>query len=399
MGKIRHYSIAIVGAGTAGISIASRLLRMAPHLKERIVLIDPQEKHYYQPLWTLVGGGAARKEDTERDQLELIPDGAAWLKERVTEFVPKENLVRCENETAIKYDYLVVAAGLSIYWDKIKGLQEAIGKSGVSSNYSFEYVGDTWKNIENFSGGTAIFTQPSTQIKCGGAPQKIMYLADDYFRKNGVRGNTNIRFLSGMGTIFPVQRYANTLEKVIERKQIQTNYCEELIEINGAEKKATFENMETKEKTILSYDMIHVTPPMGPPKFIAESQLADVDGWLDVDPYTLRHKKFRNVFGAGDCTNLPTSKTGAAIRKQAPTVAENLLAVIDKKDMKSRYDGYTSCPLVTGYNKLVLAEFDYDKNEQESFPVDQSKERASMYFMKRSLLPIMYWNGMLKGTM
>lgn len=399
MGSTKHFSIAIVGAGTAGISIASRILRMAPHLKEKVVLIDSSEKHYYQPLWTLVGGGAARKEDTVRDQKDLIPEGAIWLKEQVVTFNPSENLIGVKSGKQIHYDYLVVAAGISIQWDKVKGLKEAIGQNGVCSNYAYEYVGDTWSNIQQFNGGTAIFTQPSTPIKCGGAPQKIMYLADDYFRKNGIREKSDIRFMSGMAGIFHVKRYADTLEEVVKRKQIKAGYLEELIEINGPEKLATFENLETKERTTLAYDMIHVTPPMGPPEFIADSPLADVTGWLDVDPYTLRHNVFKNIFGAGDCTNLPTSKTGAAIRKQAPTVAENLLACMENKDMKKRYDGYTSCPLVTGYNRLVLAEFDYEKMEKESFPIDQSKERASMYFMKKSLLPILYWNGMLKGTM
>ncbi len=399
MGSTKYYSIAIVGAGTAGISIAARILRMAPHLKEKVVLIDPAEKHYYQPLWTLVGGGAALKEDTVRDQKDVIPNEAIWLKDQVVKFNPTENQVQLQSGLTIHYNYLVVAAGIEILWDKVKGLKEAIGQDGVCSNYSYEYVSDTWSNIEQFNGGTAIFTQPSTPIKCGGAPQKIMYLADDYFRKNGIRDKTEIRFMSGIANIFQVKRYADTLEEVIQRKQIKANYLEELIEINGSEKLAFFKNIETKEKTTLAYDMIHVTPPMGPPKFIAESPLSDVAGWLDVDPYTLRHNQFKNVFGAGDCTNLPTSKTGAAIRKQAPTVAENLLAVMENKDMKQRYDGYTSCPLVTGYNRLVLAEFDYDKLAKESFPIDQSKERASMYFMKKSLLPIMYWNGMLKGTM
>ncbi|MBB6177009.1 sulfide:quinone oxidoreductase [Anoxybacillus tengchongensis] len=399
MANVYDVKVAIVGAGSAGISIAARLLRKNRQLHGQVLLIDPSDKHYYQPLWTLVGGGAAKVEDSVREQASLIPDGAKWLKEAVDTFLPENNTLKTKEGSTVRYDYLVVAAGVEIYWDQVKGLKETIGKNGVCSNYSYDYVQSTWENIRNFRGGTAIFTQPSTQVKCGGAPQKIMYLADDYFRQSGVREQTNIIFASGLPNIFAVKRYADTLEQVIQRKNIETKYRVELVEIDGEAKKATFEHLDTNERFTLSFDMIHVTPPMGSPAFIKKSPLADAAGWVDVDPYTLQHKTYENVFGAGDCTNLPTSKTGAAIRKQAPVVAENLLAYMNGKPLKARYDGYTSCPLVTGYNKLVLAEFDYDKNPQETFPFDQSKERMSMYIMKRNLLPIVYWNGMLKGLM
>lgn len=391
--------IAIVGAGSAGISIASRLLRSAPYLKNDIIMIDPAEDHYYQPLWTLVGGGAAKFEHSHRTQESVIPKDVVWLKEAVTEFFPEENAVQTDRGTRVNYEYLVVSAGIEIKWDRIKGLTEALGKNGVSSNYSAEYVRTTWENIKNFKGGTAIFTQPSSPVKCAGAPQKIMYLADDYFNKSGVRTNTKVKFISGIGSIFAVPKYAKTLEQVIKRKDIDTTYLMDLIEIDGKKKEATFEHVETKETMTVNYDMIHVTPPMGAPRFIASSPIASADGWVDVDAFTLQHNTYKNIFSAGDSSNLPTSKTGAAIRKQAPVVAENILAMMDENRMDAKYDGYTSCPLVTGYNRLVMAEFDYDKNPMETFPLDQSKERASMYMVKKSLLPIMYWNGMLKGTM
>ncbi len=399
MSESKFSKVVIAGAGSAGISIASRLIRSAPYLKENVMLIDPSEDHYYQPLWTLVGGGQSKLKDSHRKQETLIPDGVQWVKETVTTFFPEDNLLTTDQGTQINYEYLVVTAGLEINWDTIKGLKEAMGKNGVSTNYSSQFVENTWENIQSFEGGTAIFTQPSTPIKCGGAPQKIMYLADDYFNKSGVRSNTNIQFISGIDSIFAVPVYARTLNQVIDRKGIETTYMTDLIEIDGENKSAVFENLETKERTTLNYDMIHVTPPMGPPGFIAASPIANDDGWVDVDAYTLQHKTYDNIFSAGDSSNLPTSKTGAAIRKQAPVVAENIIAAINDKELDATYDGYTSCPLVTGVNRLVMAEFDYDKVPKESFPIDQSKERASMYFVKKRLLPIMYWNGMLKGTM
>ncbi|CAH8770479.1 NAD(P)/FAD-dependent oxidoreductase [Paenibacillus dendritiformis] len=394
-----HYAVAIVGAGSAGLSVAARLLRASAALHGSVVIIDPQAKHYYQPLWTLVGGGVMRKEVTERDQQSLIPKGADWLQEAVAHFRPDENRIVTSTGTVIRYDVLVVAAGIQVDWERIKGLKECIGREGVCSNYDYRYVDSTWRSIREFRGGTAIFTQPNTPIKCGGAPQKIMYLADDAFRRSGIRGKTDIIFASGNASIFAVPKYAAALDKVVERKGITAKYKRNLVEIDSAKREAVFEHVDSKERETLRYDMIHVVPPMSAPSFIRDSPLAGPGGWAEVDKHTMRHVRFANVFALGDCSNLPTSKTGAAIRKQAPVAARNVLNVLGGQPLDASYDGYTSCPLVTGYNRLILAEFDYDLTPRETFPFDQSKERYSMYVLKKDLLPKLYWHGMLKGRM
>lgn len=393
------FKVVIVGGGTAGISVAARLLRKSNSLANEVAIIDPASKHYYQPLWTLVGGGAAKKEDSERTMESVIPDGVTWIQQPVNAFEPERNQVILEDQTTITYDYLVVAGGIEINWGAIKGLKEALGTKSVCSNYSFEHVDYTWETIRNLKSGTALFTHPNSPVKCGGAPQKIMHLAEDYFQKSGVRQNINVVFGSANPAIFDVVKYREALEKVVERKKIDARFRRNLTEIKADEKIAIFENLDTGEKEEVKYDMIHVTPYMRAPRFIAESPLADEGGWVDVDMHTLQHKKYANVFGLGDCANLPTSKTGAAIRKQAPVVAENLVACMRNQAMDSTYNGYSSCPIVTGYNKLILAEFDYSKEPAESMPFNQAVERASMYMMKKDLLPIMYWDGMLKGTM
>ncbi|MGM0896461.1 MAG: NAD(P)/FAD-dependent oxidoreductase [Bacillota bacterium] len=391
--------IVIVGGGSGGISVASRLLRIAPELKDHITIIDPAKFHYYQPLWTLVGAGVAAKEVSERPMASVIPDGVKWLQEKVARFMPEENLVELSNKQTLPYDFLVVAGGIEINWDGIKGLKETIGKNGVCSNYSYEHVDYTWQLIRTFKGGNAVFTHPATPVKCGGAPQKIMYLAEDSFKRTGVRDKSNVIFGSANPAIFDVQKYREALEKVVERKNIDARFRTNLIEVRGEEKQAVFENLDTHEKEVVSYDMLHVTPPMQSPEFIRESPLANEAGWVDVHQYTLQHNRYENVFGLGDSSGLPTSKTGAAIRKQAPVVAKNLVAALKQQPLAANYNGYSSCPLVTGYNKLILAEFDYDKKPDESMPFNQAVERRSMYVMKKDLLPVMYWDGMLKGTM
>lgn len=393
------FKIVIVGGGTAGISVAARLLRKSRLLANEIAIIDPAQKHYYQPLWTLVGGGAAKKEDSERDMAAVIPDGAIWIQQAVKSFDPENNQVLLQDDTPVEYKYLVVGAGIEIDWGAIKGLKESLGKNNVCSNYSYEHVNYTWETIRNFKSGTALFTHPITPIKCGGAPQKIMHLAEDHFRQTGVRDNINVIFGTASPFMFDVVKYREALEKVVERKGIDARFRLNLIEIKPEEKIAIFEHVDTGELEKVKYEMIHVTPYMKSPTFIAQSPLADENGWVDVDMYTLQHKKYQNVFGLGDNSNVPTSKTGAGIRKQAPVVVENILAYMRNQHLSNTYNGYSSCPIVTGYNKLILAEFDYSKEPTESMPFNQGVERASMYVMKKDMLPIMYWNGMLKGTM
>lgn len=396
MAESIHHEVVIVGGGTAGITVAAQLTR-GWFGRRDVAVIEPSDKHYYQPLWTLVGAGLARRETTERSQQSVMPRRATWIRDAVTDLDPDHNTLRTRDGRTITYDWLVVAAGLQLNWDKIPGLAGSVGQNGVCSNYSYATVNSTWEAIQAFRGGTAIFTNPVGAVKCGGAPQKIMYLADDRFREAGVRDRTQIIYVSPLPNIFPVDPYRTTLEGVVARKQIDCRFRHELTEIRPHERQIVVRNLDTDELATIPYDLLHVTPPMGPPKFLAASPLADPDGGVDVDPATLRHQRFANVFALGDCTNAPTSKTGAAIRKQAPVVVRNLRSAIARQPLSAHYDGYTSCPLVTGIGKLVLAEFDYSKQPDESFPVDQSQERWSMWVLKRYLLPIMYWHGMLKG--
>jgi sulfide:quinone oxidoreductase len=399
MSQVEHYDIVIAGGGSAGITTAARLKKLLKRTstRPRMAIIDPSEKHYYQPLWTLVGAGVYPKEVTERAEAQFIPSGATWIRDGVTAFIPAENRVVTRDGRSISYGYLVIATGIKLDWQKIPGLAESVGHDGVCSNYSYETVESTWENIKNFGGGTAIFTQPPPPIKCGGAPQKIMYLADSYFRKSGVRGKTDVIFCSAAATIFAVKKYADTLDTVLKRKGIDTRYKHNLVELRPEKKDAVFKDLETGEDVVMHYDMIHVTPPQCAPDFMKGSPVANADGWVDVDKITLQHSRFPNVFALGDASSLPTSKTGAAIRKQAPVVAKNLIAAMQGKPLEAKYDGYTSCPLVTGYGSLVMAEFDYDLKPQETFPIDQSKERKSMYLVKKYLLPRLYWHGMLRG--
>lgn len=397
--SIQH-QIVIVGGGNAGISVAAQLLRKDRSLE--IAIIEPSEKHYYQPAWTMVGGGFYDIKDTEKSEAEVMPEGVHWIKEAVTSFQPDNNTVTLASGIEVTYDYLIVAPGIQLNWGEIKGLKENLGKNGVCSNYSFETAPYTFECLKQTKSGKAIFTSPHTPIKCGGAPQKIMYIAADYFKKNQLSNNISVEFWSGGTKLFGVKKFEDALKKVIAKFKIKEHYFNKLVEIDGANKRAKFVGFGEQNKEIetwIDYSMIHVTPPQSAPDFVKQSPLANVAGWVDVDKHSLQHVKYDNIFSLGDASSLPTGRTGAAIRKQAPVLVQNLLSLMKKSTMTGSYNGYSSCPLITGYGKLILAEFDYDNNPQETFPFNQAKERWSMFILKRYILPFLYWTQILKGKM
>lgn len=398
--NLRH-QIVIVGGGAAGITVAAQLLNKDKNLD--IAIIEPSDKHYYQPAWTLVGGGRYKIEDTVKNEKDCIPTNTTWIHDYVAEFEPDNNVVITRVGHRIHYDYLIVCPGIQIDWDLIKGLPQALGNGGVTSNYSQHYAPYTWEALKNFQGGTAIFTFPTTPIKCGGAPQKVMYMADDILRQTGVRSKTKIIFCTAKEKMFAVPEYSESLTAVVKRKNIEVKFQHNLKEIKSETKEAIFEvpTDEGLEEISINYDFIHVAPPMSAPNFIKQSQLAiesgSSQGWVNVDKKTLQHHIYKNVFSLGDASSLPTSKTAAAIRKQAPVLVQNLLALIESSEINAEYNGYTCCPLITGFGKTIMAEFDYDKKPLSTFPLNPNKERYTMWLMKRHVLPWVYWKRMLKG--
>lgn len=394
-----HFQVLIVGGGNAGISTAAQLLRKRKNLL--VGIIEPSDKHYYQPAWTLVGAGVFDVNKTIRSEASVMPQNVTWIKDAAAYFDPEKNTVITASGNVYSYDYLIVAPGIQLNWDAVKGLKETIGKNGVTSNYSFNYAPYTFECLKKIKpGDTILFTAPSTPTKCGGAPQKVMYMTADFLRRKGILKDVNLEFVSGGSMLFGIKKYAESLQKMVDKYGIALHFKYDLIAIDGEKKLATFKLLSGWGAVTVTkkFDMIHVTPPQSAPDFIRNSPLADAKGWIDVNKFTLQHVKYQNILALGDATNTPNAKTGAAVRKQVPVLVNNLIALMEHKTLTEKYSGYGSCPLTVGYGKLVLAEFGYDNKVMETFPFDQSKPRRSMWLLKKYVLPWLYWHKILKGT-
>ncbi len=398
------YKVLILGAGSGGISVAAKLNH---ELDEgSIAVVDPSENHYYQPLWTLAGAGIVDKKVTEKKQKDVIPDGVDWIKEKVISIDADEKKVKLTSDITLEYEFLVVATGLKLNWDKIEGLGDHLGKDGICSIYQYDQVDQAADMIQNFKGGNAIFIMPPVPIKCAGAPQKIMYLADNIFRNKGVREKSKIIFANAGKAMFGVPVFSQALDAIVKEKDIEPKFSHRLTGVDAKNKEAFFDVTDAQGKVSkekLKYDLLHVVPTMSAHDFISQSSLAfqdgDQKGWLAVDKFTLQHTKYPNIFGVGDVTGVPNSKTGAAIRKQYPVVAKNILSVMSGDEPEEKYDGYSSCPLITEIGKVMLAEFGYGGKLMPSFPLNPAVPRRSMWFLKKDFLPKLYWYGMLKGWM
>jgi sulfide:quinone oxidoreductase len=395
--SLRH-EVVVVGGGSAGISVAARLRRAGV---AEVAVVEPSERHFYQPLWTLVGGGLAEVADTSRPEASVMPNGVTWIRQAAIAVDPDAQTIALADGRVLSYGFLVMAPGLQLNPDAIPGLDETLGHDGVSSNYRYDLAPRTWQFIREARAGTALFTMPPGPVKCAGAPQKIAYLAADWWRRQGVLARMRLILVLPTAAMFSQPQWGEVLRGIAAGYGIEVRHDTQLAEVDGPNRRAVLLDTAAGTKETVDYTVLHATPPQSAPDWVKASPLADPGspfGYIQVDQHTLRSPRWPNVFALGDVANLPTSKTGAAIRKQAPVVTANLLAARRGAEPPGRYDGYTSCPLVTARNRMLLAEFDYDLTPRPSFPfIDTMKPRYDMWLLKRYGLPALYWRGMLRG--
>jgi sulfide:quinone oxidoreductase len=405
----RNHKVVVVGGGSAGLTISHQLLRTGKFSQDDIAVVDPAEWHHYQPGWTLVGGGLKDKNDLRRPLQSLVDPKLKLYPDALATFTPEDNTVTLDSGSKLTYDQLVVAPGIKVDLASIKGLPEAVSNpdSNVSCIYTFDTVDKTFKTVQRLKSGQAIFTQPAGVVKCAGAPQKIMWLALDHWKRAGLynahqsdSSAVKIAFATGLPVMFGVPKYSAALEALRQERGVEGLFAHDLVEVDG--NTAVFARPDGQEQVRRAFDLLHVVPKMGAHAFVKNSALANEAGFVDVDDATLRHKKFANVWSAGDASSLPTSKTAAAITAQAPVLVGNLVRAMEGSgESQPGYDGYTSCPLLTEYGKVMLAEFKYGGVPQETFSRvgwDQATPRRAFYHLKKDFFPWVYYKSMVKGT-
>ena len=425
--------ILIIGGGLAGISTAARLVNTLSN--PDITIIEPNPKSVsYQPGTTLIASGVYTKADIDYNTSDFVPKGVTILKDKAVEFNPESNTVALESGETISYDFLVVAAGITLDYGAIKGLEEVgdaysagdaskilktFGDSGITSVYNIDSAVAMWDQMQKFiqkakSGQKVrgVFTDPATAIKCGGAPKKVMYLTNARLVEAGARENADLSFFADSGKLFGVKEYADAIEKQFIARDMKWNFNHNLVEVNIAKKTAIFDKhwqekgaydkdleeyeMITKHLSVeVPFDFLHITPPQKAPDEIGKSAIGSAKGWVPVNKETLQHVKYSNIFAIGDIAAVPMGKTGGSVRKQYKVLVDNLVSVMEGKELTSKYEGYTVCPLITDIGKVMLAEFDWTAKPTPSFPLDPTQERYIWWLLKVYLLKPMTQYGML----
>jgi sulfide:quinone oxidoreductase len=396
-----RHDVVIVGGGAAGLATATSLLARNPRLS--IALVEPADTHSYQPGWTMVGAGVFGLEQTLRPMARVIPDRVSWVKTAAKAFAPEDDRLILADGSELGYRVLVAAPGIKLDWEAIPGLAETLGQNGVTCNYRGDLAPVTCRLVNALKRGTALFTQPPMPIKCAGAPQKAMYLSCDLWRSAGVLGTIDVQFHTAGAALFGVAAYVPALMDYVKAYGIQLNLQSRLVAVDGPRRVATFlrtapDGTEVREER--PFDFLHAVPPQVAPDFVRMSPLADPTGFIDVDPDTLQHRRYPNIFALGDACNAPNAKTAAAARKQAPVVAANVLDTLAGRAPSALYDGYGSCPLTVERGRIVLAEFGYGGKLLPTFPrwlIDGTRPSRLAWHLKSEALPWLYWNAMLKG--
>ncbi|WP_017199829.1 FAD/NAD(P)-binding oxidoreductase [Arthrobacter sp. M2012083] len=393
-----QHEVVIIGGGNAGVSLAARLKRYG--VKD-IALIEPKEHHLYQPLFSHIAGGRAQVKEAVRSQESVMPKGVAWIKDRAVNVDAEANSVTLESGSAVTYGHLVMCPGLQYNWDAVPGLAEAVHSPYGASHYEFELAPKLWTLLSTMQSGTVIFTMPSGPVKCGGASQKPMYLACDYWRDQGVLENIRVVMVQPYPTVFGVPEVDRELDRKIAEYGIELRTNSELVAVNPAARTATIRNNADHTSEDLPYDVLNAVPPQSAPEWLKTTNLpaeGDPHGFVEVDTETLRHPRYPNVWSLGDAAGTTNSKAGGALRKQTKVLAKNLLSARKGETLSQKYNGYSVCPFTVSRSTVVFAEFDPEYRPMPTIPkVPTWKESRLSWWVDRDMFPQVYWHLILKG--
>ena len=390
----QHHDVLIVGGGNAGISLAARLLRDGA---SDVAVVESRAVHRYRPLLNYVGGGEASMASLSRPAEDVVPRGCTSLRDEVVAVDPSGPSVETRSGRRLTARTLVVCPGLDEDWDATPGLREAYAAGWAASTFDDDTAARVWPALRGLRSGRVVFTVPPEPAPCAATALKPLFMACDHWRRAGVLHDVDVHLVLPDRTPLGLDGPDATLEEALVSYGVSVHRESVVSRLHdgGRVTLAT----PAGEELLDDVAVAHVVPHYRAPGWVLATGLAGSHpaGLVDVDPLTMRHRRFPDVWSLGDVADLRTRPSGGALREQVAVLAPNILAARTGRPL-AHYDGYTVMPITTGRRRLMLVEVDRDGRPRPSVPFpDLTVPRAVTWWVDRYALPQVYWRRILRG--
>lgn len=391
-------NLVIIGGGTAGTSMANKMIKALPSDKWKIIIIEKAKEHFYQPGFLFLPFGYYTRDQITKPSNTFFPKGADVINSEVDRIDADKNMINLKGGNSISYDVLLIATGTRISPEDTPGLKGELWQKSVFDFYTIEGAEALAMFFKTWEGGNLVINIADNPIKCPVAPLEFTFYADEFFTRKGMREKVNITYVTPMSGAFTKPKASKFLGSLMEKKNINIVTDFFLGEVDNTNKKILdFGGLE------VPFDCLVTIPLHSGDPVISKSGLGDEFGFVKANKNTLQSLSYQNIFVIGDASNLPASKAGSVAHFQADILHKNILSFINNEPLKASYDGHSNCYIETGYGKGILIDFNYETEPLPGLfplpvlgPFSLLKESRINHYGKL-IFKWIYWNILLKG--
>ncbi len=389
----------ILGAGTAGTMMANKLARRLEPEEWKIIIVDREPTHFYQPGFLFLPFGYYKKEDVTKTKKQFITNKVEFIISDIERIEPDNRKVFLTSDNrVIDFDYLVVATGTGLHPEETPGLTETGWRKNIFDFYTLEGALALHDFLQRWDGGRMVVHVTEMPIKCPVAPLEFSFLADYYLRQRGIRNKVDLVLATPLPGAFTKPKASATLGSLLEKKGITVVPDFNIMEVDNS--KQVIRGYDERE---VPYDLLVTIPLNMGATIIADAGMGDDLNYVPVDKYTLQSKKWENIWVIGDANNIPASKAGSVSHFQMDGVIQNILHHMQGKELEDKFDGHANCYIESGFNKAFLIDFNYDVEPLEgTYPIPgigpfSLLKETRINHLGKLFFRWMYWNLLLPG--
>jgi sulfide:quinone oxidoreductase len=376
--------------------VANKLRPQLPADDWDVVVVDPSESHLYQPGLLFVPFGRYEAADLLKPTRPLLTTGVELVTKTVQRVDVASSCVELTDGAIISYDQLVISTGTHPRPDMTPGLSGTQTGQSVHEFYTLGGALALQRALKDWPGGKLVVHITELPIKCPVAPLEFAFLADDHFRRLGIRDRVELTFATPLSGAFTKPIASDLLGGMLQDRRIhvEPDFFVERVD-DGA--------LVSYDERTIPFDLLVSVPLNMGADFVGRSGLGDELNHVKVDPGTFLANGYTNVFALGDAAALPISKAGSVAHFAVDVFVENFLDHIAGKPMNRRFDGHANCFVESGAGKALLIDFNYETEPLPGTypipglgPLSLLKETRLNHLGKLAFKPI-YWHLLLPG--